>query len=223
MANSAELSQALTLLYATYGRPEVDRERDDILGSLIAAILSQATHWQNASRAFGTLMERFEGQWHQIAHAQTSEVAEAIAIGGLSKQKAPRIQALLVQVKQAEGQYDLERVHQLPPAKAYALLCGLPGVGPGTAAFVLMRAAKMPLFAMNTGIHRVCKRLGWTAKGGALAQAQLSECMPEGEHDAAHQVLNLHGQEVCRPKVPACEECVLGAMCPKVGVVWPRE
>lgn len=212
------IAEVLDTLYAHYGRFE-EPERDDILATLIATLLSQATTDANSSRAFGTLLDTFEGDWHQIAQAPVAEVAQAIRVGGLANQKAPRIQHILRQVHAEQGTYSLEHLHDLPPKEAMRQLLAMPGVGPKTASFVLMRAANMPFFAMDTHILRFCERIGWTspALSDTRAHAFMLDRIPEGEHDAAHVAIIDHGRACCHARSPRCEQCPLRSQCP-----WPE-
>ena len=208
------MRDVLDALYAEYGRPEPERE-EDILATLIATILSQSTNNANSDRAFGELVDRFEGDWGQVQRAPVRELAEAIAIGGLSNQKAPRIQAILERVEQDFGEHSLEGLRELELKQATAYLLALKGVGPKTASFVLMRAAGMPLFAMDTHILRLCRRLGWITRdtSDARAHALMLPHIPEGEHDPAHVVMIWHGRQTCHARTPACHACPLSSCC----------
>ena len=59
-------------------------------------VLSQHTNDRNRDRAF-KLRERFPG-WEEVRDAPVAEIEAAIRPGGLAKQKAPRIQAILARL-----------------------------------------------------------------------------------------------------------------------------
>lgn len=212
---SPPLQTVMELLYAHHGRPEVDEEPDDILASLIEALLLQATNNKNASQAYDTLLERFEANWSQIAHAETSAVEQAIEVGGLAARKAPRIQKILNQAFDLYGEYSLERLHDEAPEQAYKILIGMEGIGPKSATMVLMRAANMPFFSMSTRILRICQRLGWGSEtmSSQAAHDTVLPHIPDGEHDAFHTVLIEHGKALCGPKTPSCTSCPLEDVC----------
>lgn len=209
------LSQVMTQLYEHYGKPEVDEDEDDILATLIEALLSQATNRKNFEQAFTQLLERFDGDWEKVAHGDVEAVEEAIQVGGLAKQKAKRIQAILHRVHELYGEYSLERMHEEEPADAYAELVAMPGVGPKSATFVLMRAANMPFFSMSTRILRICQRLGWGSEecSSQVAHDRILPHIPEGEHDALHTVLITHGKTLCLAREPLCASCPLRTCC----------
>ena len=210
------IEDVLEILKAVHGEPDVDDEPDDILATLISSILSQATNGHNAAQAFGTLLDTYEGDWARVAHAPVDAVAQAISVGGLSKQKAPRIQSILQQAHQMYGDYTLEPLHDMTPEDAHDVLIQMPGVGPKTASFVLMRAARMPFFAINTHILRLCARLGWTEPGWSNAKAHkaMLKHIPAGQHDSAHVILIEHGTTTCHKRAPRCATCVLAHLCP---------
>ncbi len=205
-------------LYDHYGRPEVDEDADDILATLIEALLSQATNRKNFTQAFDTLLSRYDADWEHIALAPTSDIQDAIKVGGLAEIKARRIQKMLLDTYNRYGCYSLEDLHDESPEDAYTILIKMEGIGPKTATFVLMRAANMPFFSMSTRILRICQRLGWgseTMSSQAAHDAVLPH-IPDGEHDAFHTVLIEHGKALCTPKNPGCQGCPLKNCCAHV-------
>src|SRR3954470_18032319 len=76
-----------------YGIPEEEPHGQPI-AELVKTVLSQHTNDRNRDRAFARLRERFPS-WEEVRDAPVEEVEEAIRPGGLAKQKAPRIQAIL--------------------------------------------------------------------------------------------------------------------------------
>jgi Predicted EndoIII-related endonuclease len=108
-----------------------------VIDEVVATVLSQHTSDVNSERAFARLKERFP-TWEQVADAPVDEVAEAIRCGGIADQKARRIQQILAAIEEREGRIDLGRLDDLDDAAAEAYLLSLPGVGPKTAACVLV-------------------------------------------------------------------------------------
>ena len=79
-----------------YGRP-VNEPHGHPIAELIKTVLSQHTNDRNRDVAFAALRERFP-RWEEVRDAPVAEVEEAIRPGGLARQKAPRIQAILEQL-----------------------------------------------------------------------------------------------------------------------------
>ena len=69
-------------------------------------VLSQNTSDVNRDRAFAALRERFP-TWDALAGARVEDVADAIRPGGLSQIKAPRILAILREIRDRDGLLDL--------------------------------------------------------------------------------------------------------------------
>lgn len=195
------------------------KSRLPILDQLIATVLSQHTSDQNSERAFGSLRERFGG-WDAVARATDQAIAGAIRSGGLAEQKAPRIRTILATIQAREGAADLSRLETLDDGAVRAYLTSLPGVGPKTAACVLLFSMDRAAFPVDTHVHRVAGRLGWIPPGATAAAAQdlLERWIPKEACYSLHLALVDHGRRVCRARAPRCQVCVLRAWCPRRGV-----
>jgi endonuclease-3 len=197
-----------------YGVPE-EAPHGDPVGELIKTVLSQHTNDRNRDRAFAALRERFPS-WEEVRDAPVAEVEEAIRPGGLAKQKAPRIQAILEQIGDPP---QLDWLERAPREESLEFLLGLPGVGRKTAACVLIFTWGIPEIPVDVHVHRVGGRLGLFPAKASFERAHdemLAIVAPEDAHEL-HVNLIRHGRAVCRPK-PRCGECALRRMCP-----WYRE
>ena len=153
-------------LATLYGDP-VWRPHGDPMSELILTILSQNTSDTNSGRAFMRLKQRFP-KWDDLLPADPDDIVPAIQAGGLARIKAPRIKAILEEVHERLASFDLMFLKDLPMDEAKAWLRSLPGVGPKTAACVLMFALGRPALPVDTHVHRVAQRLGLVpAKAGA--------------------------------------------------------
>jgi endonuclease-3 len=201
-------------LSAAYGTPEW-RPHGDAVSELILTLLSQNTADYNSGHAFSRLLQRFP-DWQSVLDAPVSEVEDAIRPGGLAPTKAPRLQALLAEVKGRSGDFDLRFLEDLPLDQAREWLRTLPGVGPKTAACVLLFGLGRPGLPVDTHVHRVSMRLGLIAPKLApdKAQTQLEAEVPEADHYAFHVLLIKHGRHRCMARSPNCPECPLLAQCP---------
>ena len=184
------------------------------LDELILTVLSQSTNDRNRDVAFLRLRERFES-WEAVRDAPLAEVEAAIQPGGLHRQKSLRIQAIL----RALGGDDLSRLAALPVRDAQAELCGLPGVGRKTAACVLLFSFGMRDVPVDTHVSRVGTRLGFFRPGAPFEELhdELLDLTPDGQELELHVNLLRHGRRTCHAQRPACEECALRRMCPRVG------
>jgi len=198
----------------------VPPRRSDPLEELVLTVLSQHTSDVNAERAFASLRSALPS-WDEVVRARPEEVADAIRSGGLANTKAPRIQAILREVHEREGRYDLSSLRRMPDADATAYLSSLPGVGPKTTAVVLAFSLGRDAMPVDTHVHRVTTRLGWIEPQTSEAKAHLalSELVPAEILVPLHVGLIRLGREVCRAGRPRCEECPLFELCPTGPVV----
>lgn len=187
----------------------------DGVTELVLTILSQHTADTNSGRAFANLLAVFP-DWDAVRRAEPEAIAEATRAAGLSTSKAPRIKQVLQRIRDERGDYDVSFLADLPLDEARAWLVSLPGVGPKTAACVLMFALGRPALPVDTHVFRVSRRLGLLpAKASAEAAHQILEAMvpPELMYEF-HVGLIKHGRHCCRALAPACATCVLSAICP---------
>jgi endonuclease III len=206
--------EIIARLSALYGEP-VWRPHGDPMSELVLTILSQNTSDANSGRAFMRLRSRF-GTWEELLAASPDKIVPEIQAGGLSTIKAPRIKAALGAVYERRGSFDLEFLRDLPLEEAKAWLRELKGVGPKTAACVLMFALGRPALPVDTHVHRVAQRLGLVmAKAGAAEAHDLLEAILEpDEIYPFHISLIKHGRRICRAQRPLCERCPLLDGCP---------
>lgn len=217
MATSADMTRVLQLLDDVYGHP-VWEPRYPPVDELVYTILSQNTTDANTVRSFGELRERY-ATWADVRDAPVEDVEKAISHGGLAPTKAPRIKAVLAAL--GDGQPDLSVLDGMDDETALDYLTGLPGVGPKTAACVLMFSLGRPVIPVDTHVHRVSRRLGLLGpKVSAEAAHPILTELAGPEHVyALHVNMVLHGRRVCRARRPACHLCALAGICPSAGLV----
>ena len=222
--NDGRLHKALTvhqLLIEEYGQREW-RPRLDPLSELIFTILSQNTSDVNRDHAWRRLKARFP-TWESVLAADTAQIAEAIRPGGLANVKAPRIQETLRAIKREQrpeldegrGELTLDFVAEMGVDEAKRWLTSLSGVGPKTAAIVLLFSLGKPAFPVDTHVHRVSRRLGLIEPKTSREQAHevLEELLPPETYYTFHLNLIAHGREVCKSQQPRCAACILREHC----------
>jgi endonuclease-3 len=200
-------------LLVLYGEPEW-RPHLDPVSELVSTILSQNTNDVNRDVAFNRLRERLP-TWTQVRDADTEVVIEAIRPAGLANQKGPRIQQALRFITEERGELSLDFLADWPVDEAKAWLVSIKGVGPKTAAIVLLFSLGRPAFPVDTHVHRVTKRLGLIGPkvGRERAHDELEELVDPADYYAFHLNLINHGRKVCASRKPRCDECVLKDLC----------
>jgi len=196
-----------------YGRP-VWRNPLPPVDELISTILSQNTNDLNRDRAFESLRRHFP-TWELVRDASPEAVRDAIRPAGLANQKAPRIQQVLQSISGERGSLDLYFLADLPLEESRAWLMKFKGVGPKTAAIVLLFSLGRPAFPVDTHIYRVTGRIGLLTDRMTVqaAHTHLEKLLPPETYYAAHLNLIRLGREVCAARKPACPRCPLRSLC----------
>jgi endonuclease-3 len=230
----ARLRLILGRLNRSYGRPSHARGGDP-LDSLIGTVLSQNTTDVNSGRAFAQLKARFPN-WESVLDARPNRIATAIRSGGLGDIKARRIKRILRQIEEDRGRLDLSFLRRMPLGEARDYLTDLPGVGPKTAACVLLFSLHRAAFPVDTHVLRVSRRLGLIRPKTTMERAhEIFEVLFEGSASrdggkrwssqamlALHLGLVRHGRQICAARRPRCDICPLFEICPRVGVSADR-
>ncbi|HEX3724164.1 MAG TPA: endonuclease III [Nitrolancea sp.] len=203
-------SEIVRRLNGAYGRPDWTRTRTP-LEELVVTILSQHTSDTNCERAFASLRTRFL-RWDDVAQASDEEIADAIRAGGLANVKAPRIKMVVRQVLETNA---LDSLDSLPLNEAKSVMRSLPGVGPKTAACVLLFACNRPALPVDTHVFRVSHRLGLIDEriGPESAHDILEAQLAPNDVYAFHVNMINHGRAICRARSPRCDDCMLRDLC----------
>jgi endonuclease-3 len=202
------------ILHKTYGEPE--HSPLDAVSELVCTILSQNTNDNNRDRAYTALRAKFP-TWEQVRDAPAKQVIAAIRPAGLANQKGPRIQKVLRRITELNpGQpLNIDFLADLPVDQAKLWLTSLNGVGPKTAAIVLLFSLNRPAFPVDTHVHRVTTRLGLIPEGTTAEKAHdlLEALVPAEWYYEFHLNVIAHGRAVCQAQRPKCERCPLQKHC----------
>jgi len=201
------------LLVGEYGQPTW-RPHLPPVDELVNTNLSQSTTDTNRDKAFAALKARYP-TWQDVMAAPEDEVIETIRPAGLANQKGPRIQNALRQVQERSGDLSLNFLSKLPLEEAKKWLTNIKGIGPKTAAIILLFAFGRPAFPVDTHVHRVCGRLGLT--GPKVTADKAHEIMENIGYSETFYAFHLnvirHGREVCTARSPKCPQCILRNCC----------
>jgi len=200
-------------LQAAFGEP-VWRNPLPPLDELVSTILSQNTNDTNRDRAFNSLRSRFP-TWEDVRDASEEDVIDAVRVAGLANQKGPRIQAVLQQITHQRGELDISFLEHLPVEDARTWLLNFKGVGPKTAAIVLLFSLGKPAFPVDTHVHRVTGRLGIRPDHLNADQSHsfLEDLFPQSSYYAVHLNIIRLGREICKARKPDCPNCPLSKHC----------
>ncbi|MGC9467417.1 MAG: endonuclease III domain-containing protein [Anaerolineae bacterium] len=206
------ISRRLSEAYGEKERRPSDNQ--DLVAALVNTILSQNTNDHNRDIAFQQLQDRFP-TWEAVRDAAEEEVIEAVRPAGLAPTKGPRIQEALQTLTEEQGEISLAFLRDLPLEEARGWLTDLNGVGPKTAAIVLLFGLGRPAFPVDTHVHRVTRRLGLIPKSTSREKAHelLEDLVPEEDFYSFHLNVIEHGRTICVARSPKCEQCMLSDIC----------
>ncbi len=182
---------------------------------LVSTILSQNTNDSNRDVAYESLRASFP-DWELVMNAETEDVIDAIRTAGLANQKGPRIQKALRDIAAVTGgRIQLDFLRDMDRDNARNWLMDIKGVGPKTAAIVLLFAMGIPAFPVDTHVYRVTGRIGLRPKDISVEKAHLylEERIPEDAFYDLHLNLIRLGREVCGARQWHCYRCPVKDLC----------
>ncbi len=205
--------EIINILEAKYGT--IKRRRLDPVSELVYTILSQNTSDTNSIPAFDKLHKTFPN-WSKAVEAKPEVIADIIHSAGLENIKAVRIKLVLNEILRQRGNLELIFLKKMPLDEAKAWLRQLPGVGPKTAACVLLFSLGMPVMPVDTHVFRVSRRLGLLSNNISpeAAHAVLESIVPANDILPFHLLLVEHGRRQCSARRPGCISCPLLEDCP---------
>lgn len=213
MRNQEKIQTVHQRLLDAYGS-RILRPSREPLDELILTILSQHTSDRNSFSTHERLRTVYP-DWKQVLEAPLQELYEVIKPAGLGNIKAPRIQNTLRAILERRGELCLDFLADLPLEEAKAWLTSLDGIGPKTAACVLLFSLGKPALPVDTHVYRVSRRLGLIGpKVSADRAHELLESALEPEAVYPFHVnLILHGRQICHAQRPQCSSCPLSDIC----------
>lgn len=199
-----------------YGRPNRRAQTDmPLVDHLIHTVLSQKTTGHACDSAYRALREAVDGDWRRLLKTPRQTIARHIRVAGLANQKAQSLRAIMAAIGDSDCPADLSHLCKMNNADAMAWLTTFPGVGPKTAACVLLFGMGRDVLPVDTHVHRLARRLELVKPETSPkdTQHQLEQIVSPADRYAMHVNLFNHGRAVCRGQKPKCHECVLCPLC----------
>ncbi len=205
------------VLSDTYGDPAHGNKMNP-LRELLFIICSLQTNESLYQLTYASLMSRFP-TFRQLADASETEIASAIVRGGLARQKARTIRAILSRLESDFGAPTLSPLHAMDDAECGIYLESLPGVGRKTARCVMMYSLRRHAFPVDSNCWRICRRLGWvrpTRPDKSCSPRDMDRVqagVPPNLRLSLHVNLVSHGRAFCLPAQPRCNGCCIRQFC----------
>lgn len=185
-------------------------EEEDPFQVCIATLLSAQTK-DAVTHAASTRLFNVARTPQTMVKLTVKQIEELIYPVSFYRTKAVHVKAACEQI--------LSRYGGRVPSTMQELLT-LPGVGRKTANLVLILAHRsQENICVDTHVHRISNRLGWVR---TRTPDETEHALYAVSRRRWWPVINLYlvtwGQNVCRPVYPLCGSCVIGDLCPRIGV-----
>ena len=171
---------------------------------LIACILSLRTNDKTTYPATLRMLELAKTP-QEMMNISEDDLANAIYPVGFYKNKAKQIIELSKTI--------VEKLNGKVPDTIENLI-KFNGVGRKTANLVLAKGFGIPAICVDVHVHRIFKRIGYvTTKTPDETEFALREKLPQKYWLDINTLMVTHGQNVCKPTKPKCEECPIREFC----------
>lgn len=174
---------------------------------LIACILSLRTNDLTTYPATLRMLE-IGREPKDFAYCDVEKLEKAIYPVGFYKNKARQIVEL--------SKIIVEKLDNKVPDTIEELI-KFNGVGRKTANLVLAKGFGIPAICVDVHVHRICNRLGYVhTKTPEETEFALRKKLPQKYWLDINTLLVTHGQNICKPIKPKCEECPINNYCEKL-------
>jgi endonuclease III len=196
----------------TYGRSRLGNPEDP-LDDLVYIVLSNKTSPEMARQVYARLKREFP-TWDEALVAPEAELRHILKPAGLSTVKSQQIRGALRKIEADFGSCDLSLLGKRSETEVQSYLVSLPGVSEKVAKCVMMYTMDVNVLPVDSHVHRIAKRLGWTARKRAdQCHDELEALVPLKRRYTFHVGCIMHGRAICRPRNPSCERCCISAYC----------
>ena len=171
---------------------------------LIACILSLRTNDKTTHPATLRMLELAKTP-QEMAKVSEEDLANAIYPVGFYKNKAKQIIELSKTiVNKLDGKVP-DTIENLTKFN---------GVGRKTANLVLAKGFGIPAICVDVHVHRIFNRIGYVnTKTPDETEFALREKLPQKYWLDINTLMVTHGQNVCKPTKPKCDECPIREYC----------
>ncbi len=174
---------------------------------LIACILSLRTNDKTTYPATLRMLKLGKTP-KDFANCNVKELEKAIYPVGFYTNKAKQIIEL--------SKILVEKYNSKVP-KSIDELCKFNGVGRKTANLTISRGFNEPAICVDVHVHRIFNRIGYVkTKTPEETEFALREKLPIKYWIDINTLLVTHGQNICKPIKPKCEECPIKELCKKL-------
>ena len=174
---------------------------------LIGCILSLRTNDKTTYPATLRMLELGKTPYDFLTVTQ-ADLEKAIYPVGFYKNKAKQILDIAKELVEKYNGNVPEDIDELTKFK---------GVGRKTANLVVAKGFNKPAICVDVHVHRICNRWGYVrTKEPDETEMVLRNKLPEKYWMDFNTLLVTHGQNICKPQKPICENCSINQYCKKL-------
>jgi endonuclease III len=190
----------LKTLNKLYPNPPIPLNHKDEYTLLIAVLLSAQCTDERVNKVTPALFAKASSP-QQMVKLSAEEIQAIIRPCGLSPQKAKaihRLSEILLEKYQGRVPQTLEELEELP------------GVGHKTASVVMAQSFGVPAFPVDTHIHRLAQRWGFSKSQSVVAtELALKKAFDEKHWNKLHLQIIYYGREHCKARECYGLECLI--------------
>lgn len=181
-----------------YPDPPIPLNHKDSYTLLIAVLLSAQCTDERVNKVTPALFAKADTP-QKMVRLKVPDIEKIIKPCGLSPQKAKAIHRL--------SEILLER-HDGQVPRSFEDLEELPGVGHKTASVVMSQSFGVPAFPVDTHIHRLAQRWGFSRGQNVVeTEKSLKKNFPESAWNKLHLQIIYYGRQFCQARVCHGLEC----------------
>lgn len=207
-----EISVVCKKLKDSYGSTRLGNPIDPV-DDLVYIILSNKTSPSQARKVYEDIKSRYPS-WQDLLNSTENDLYKLVEPAGLANKKTRYIKGSIKQIKQEYEDINLNELSNQPNEEIHDFLTSLPGVSDKVAKCILIFTMDKKVLPVDSHVHRIASRLGWTSRKRAdQSHEELEALVPPDKRYNFHVNSILHGREICRPKMPKCDQCVINQYC----------
>jgi len=181
---------------------------------IVGALLMPQTSWRNVEKAIGNLKRAGMLSPAAIAASRLDRLRAVVKPAGLYRTKPPRLREFCRHMMRASGG-DVDAFLRRDREALRLELLSLKGVGPETADSILLYAAQVKVFVVDTYTRRAGRRLGlFEHEDYDSIQSYFRRNVPDDlyVYQEYHALMVALAKHACRAR-PRCGACPLLEVC----------
>ncbi len=195
-----------------YGKPRLGNPKNSI-DNIVFIIISNKTTPEMARATYNRIKVMYP-RWDMMGESDHLKLQLLLKPAGLSNIKSLQISETLIKIQNDFGECCLSGITNKPDSDIEDYLVSLPGVSKKVAKCVMMYTLGAKVLPVDTHVHRIAKRLGWTKRKRAdQCHDELEALIAPKYRYSFHVDCVMHGRHICRSTNPVCYECIIKKYC----------